>query len=110
MSDLPRDFINKGSHSECCNAPMYDEQNMCSACKEYCMSNEAKEQMLEVGREYAAAKAARAATGTRVLDDEDEDECPHDETDHYICLECGKDTLDDAIAAAEFRADCLEDR
>jgi hypothetical protein len=45
------------------------------------------------------------ATGTRVTDPEDEDECPHDEHDHYICLDCGKDIMDELIA----RADLLRD-
>lgn len=54
--------------------------------------------------------AARRATGTRVLDEGDEDECPHDEHDHYICLDCGKDIMDDVIAAAELRADSMQDR
>jgi hypothetical protein len=40
----------------------------------------------------------------------EEDECPHDEHDHGICLHCGKDITDDLVAAAEFAADCLEDR
>jgi hypothetical protein len=48
------------------------------------------------------------ATGTRVPDYTDE--CPHDELDHGICLDCGADRMDDMVAAAEFRADCLEDR
>ena len=87
--------------SECCNAPLIDEWNMCSHCKEYAMSIAAK---AEFERQHELWKIARAATGTRVV--EDEDECPHDETDHHICLDCGKDCLDDAIA----RADLLEDR
>lgn len=39
-----------------------------------------------------------------------DDECPHDENDHGICLDCGKDINDDLVAAAEFAADCREDR
>lgn len=39
-----------------------------------------------------------------------EDDCCHDEHDHGICLECGKDVMDDLVAAAEFAADCREDR
>lgn len=33
--------------------------------------------------------------------DEDEDECPHDEHDHYICLDCGKDIMDTIIDRAD---------
>ena len=41
---------------------------------------------------------------------ETEEECEHDEHDHGICLHCGKDVWDDVVAAAEFRAECLENR
>ena len=37
-------------------------------------------------------------------------DCPHDELDHGICLDCGADRFNDVIAAAEFAADCREDR
>jgi hypothetical protein len=40
----------------------------------------------------------------------EQEECSHDEHDHGICLSCGKDVWDDVVAAAEFRAECLEDR
>lgn len=86
--------------SECCNAPLIDEQNMCSACKEYAMSNAARAQMEYYHESW---KAARAATGTRVV--EDEDECPHDEHDHYICLDCGKDIMDTLIDRADMLGD-----
>jgi hypothetical protein len=39
-----------------------------------------------------------------------QEECPHDETDHGICLDCGLDVFDDIVAAAEFAADCAADR
>ena len=39
-----------------------------------------------------------------------EEECPHDEHDHGICLDCGKDIFNDLVAQAEFAADCREDR
>ena len=42
--------------------------------------------------------------------EEDDETCPHDEHDHGICLECGRDIMDDLVAAAEFAADCREDR
>jgi hypothetical protein len=38
------------------------------------------------------------------------DDCPHDEHDHGICLDCGRDIHDDLVAAAEFNADSREDR
>lgn len=61
--------------------------------------------MAEARREYDAATPAERA---KVLGEEDE--CPHDEHDHGICLDCGKDITDDLVAAAEFAADCREDR
>lgn len=63
--------------------------------------------MAAAKQEYDAATPAERA---KVLGEEDEDECPHDEHDHGICLDCGKDIWDDVVAAAEFRADSLEDR
>lgn len=38
--------------------------------------------------------------------EQEQEECPHDEHDHGICLDCGKDIMDDLIG----RADFLEDR
>lgn len=38
------------------------------------------------------------------------DDCPHDEHDHGICLECGKDIWDDIVGAAEMACDAMEDR
>lgn len=34
-----------------------------------------------------------------------QEECPHDEHDHGICLDCGKDILDDLIGRAELLED-----
>ena len=53
----------------------------------------------EAMEEYKLWQAAR-----------EQEECEHDEHDHGICLNCGKDVWDDVVAAAEFRAECLEDR
>ena len=39
-----------------------------------------------------------------------EDQCTHEELDHGICLECGKDCMDDLVAQAEYYADCKADR
>jgi Fe2+ or Zn2+ uptake regulation protein len=50
---------------------------------------------------YNAEKAEREAY---------EDECPHDEHDHGICLECGKDIMDDLVGRAEMLRDEMEDR
>jgi hypothetical protein len=36
--------------------------------------------------------------------------CPHDAKDHSICMECGKDCFQDDVGAAEFAADCAQDR
>ncbi len=42
----------------------------------------------------------------KVALEKEQEECPHDEHDHGICLDCGKDIMDDLIG----RADLLEDR
>lgn len=34
-----------------------------------------------------------------------QEECPHDEHDHGICLDCGKDIMDDLIDRAEMMRD-----
>jgi len=52
----------------------------------------------EMREEYAAWKAAKARR-------EQEEECPHDEHDHGICLDCGKDIMDDLIGRAELLRD-----
>lgn len=44
------------------------------------------------------------------ITDDVNDDCPHDEHDHGVCLECGRDIMDDLVCAAEFAADCREDR
>ncbi|HZZ98608.1 MAG TPA: hypothetical protein VFG51_01615, partial [Candidatus Saccharimonadia bacterium] len=38
--------------------------------------------------------------------EKEQEECPHDENDHGICLDCGADIFDDLIG----RAELLEDR
>jgi hypothetical protein len=38
--------------------------------------------------------------------EQEQEECPHDEHDHGICLDCGKDIMDELIG----RAELLEDR
>ena len=41
----------------------------------------------------------------------DEDsECTHEEKDHGVCMDCGKDCFDDDIARAELMRDSREDR
>ena len=37
--------------------------------------------------------------------EQEQAECPHDEDDHGICLDCGKDILDDLIGRAELLKD-----
>jgi hypothetical protein len=39
-----------------------------------------------------------------------QEECPHDEHDHGICIDCGKDIMDDLIGRAEMMRDAAEDR
>jgi len=36
------------------------------------------------------------------MNDTEQETCPHDEHDHGICLDCGKDILDDLVCAAEY--------
>lgn len=38
--------------------------------------------------------------------EQEEEQCPHDEHDHGICLDCGKDIWEDIVGAAEMRRDC----
>lgn len=52
-------------------------------------------------------KRARAEYDSQSRPPED---CPHDELDHGICLDCGKDCFDDLVARAEYMADAKEDR
>jgi hypothetical protein len=40
----------------------------------------------------------------------DEEDCPHDEHDHGICLSCGKDITQDLVAKAEAASDAAQDR
>jgi hypothetical protein len=42
----------------------------------------------------------------RLAKEREQEECPHEEHDHGICLDCGKDIMDDLIG----RAELLEDR
>lgn len=52
----------------------------------------------EMQEEYRLWKAAKEQR-------ELEEECPHDEHDHGICLNCGKDVLDTLIDRAEMMRD-----
>ncbi len=74
-----------------------------SELEEATKENQRLEAMYEARKEYDASKEERERKAYQ-------EECPHDEHDHGICLECGKDIFDDVIAAAEFAADCREDR
>ena len=38
----------------------------------------------------ALARADYDQEKARIKREEEQDECPHDEHDHYVCLECGK--------------------
>lgn len=48
--------------------------------------------------------------GRKLHAEMEQDECPHDEHDHGICLDCGKDIMDDLVDAAEMARDAAEDR
>lgn len=48
--------------------------------------------------EYAEFKAAQQKR-------REQEDCPHDEHDHGICLDCGKDIMDDLIDRAEMMRD-----
>lgn len=52
----------------------------------------------EMQEEYEAWKKAKEQR-------ELQEECPHDEHDHGICLDCGKDIMDDLIDRAEMMRD-----
>jgi Fe2+ or Zn2+ uptake regulation protein len=41
---------------------------------------------------------------------EEENDCPHDEHDHGICLDCGKDITDALVEQAENASDARQDR
>lgn len=56
-------------------------------------------EMQEAREEYEAHKR-----------EQEMDECPHDENDHGICLNCGKDIMDDLVGWAEMQRDAMEDR
>ncbi len=71
---------------------------------------EEEDRLLAMGEARKEYDAATPAERKQVLHQEDEDECPHDEHDHCICLECGADITDDLVGAAEFARDCREDR
>ena len=66
------------------------------------MSNTDEQQraasMEEARREYEAHKKAKA-------EQRYQDECPHDEHDHGVCLDCGKDVFDDLVGRAELLRD-----
>lgn len=52
----------------------------------------------DLSREIAAEREAR------------QNQCSHEEKDHSICLECGKDCFDDDLAAAEAAYEARLDR
>jgi hypothetical protein len=81
---------------ENCGEPL-EEDEVCSTCEARML-----EAMLEAREEWEHRRAIQKQK-------EYQDECPHDEHDHGICLDCGKDVWDDVVASAEFRAECLRD-
>jgi hypothetical protein len=58
--------------------------------------------MQEALGEYAAHKAQKMLEAYQ-------EECPHDEHDHGICLDCGKDIFDDIVGRADIYRDSLND-
>lgn len=89
---------------EACGTKLIDQCFRCGApqcCPKCCLEEEVSR--AEALAEYNAHKAAQAKR-------EEQDECPHDEHDHGICLDCGKDIMDDLVDAAESAADAREDR
>jgi hypothetical protein len=71
---------------------------------------EDEHEALERRASMEEALAEYPAHRRRVTLEQEQEACPHDETDHGYCLECGKDCFDDQVAAAEFAADCANDR
>ena len=55
---------------------------------------------------YAEWKRERAARAKQA----EQEDCPHSEHDHGICLYCHKDIWDDLVGKAEAWADAKEDR
>src|SRR4029450_13498673 len=54
------------------------------------------------------AMAEDAAHRAKVEREQEQEECPHDETDHFVCLSCGKEL--DVGEAIDRAMDYLEDR
>jgi hypothetical protein len=55
----------------------------------------------EEERDRAEAKAEYDREKRR----EEQEECPHDDHEHGVCIECGKDIMDDLIGRAEMMRD-----
>ena len=60
--------------------------------------------------EASMARGMGASSGEGGVLNEDDEQCPHDEHDHGICLDCGKDITDDLVAQAENASDARQDR
>lgn len=70
-------------------------------------AEEAEEQRLEDER-YEAMRSAKVeydADKERRDKEKEQAECPHDEHDHGICLDCSKDIFDDLVGRAESMRD-----
>lgn len=74
--------------------PNCDDEKYCEAC----FRKEAA--LMKV--EYDAGRLTPACDGSTDCGDSGcQDCCPHDEHDHGICMDCGKDRTDDLVGAAE---------
>jgi hypothetical protein len=85
-----------------CDEENFTEAESCADCGATMMTEQELRQKefsrLDALAGYAAHKARRQKQ-------EDQDECPHDEHDHGICLDCGKDIFDDLVGRAEYLRD-----
>jgi hypothetical protein len=92
--------------SQCCGATSVSEVDehltgICSSCKDHAVFTSSAEESSrrEAFADYSKEKQER-------IRQEEIEECPHDEHDHGICLDCGKDVFDTLLD----RADYFEDR
>jgi hypothetical protein len=67
-----------------------------------------EEEEMEFSR--AEALAEYGAYKTQKQREEEQEECSHDEHDHGICLNCGKDIFDDLVGRADFLRDSIRDQ
>lgn len=68
------------------------------------MTHYSEEAAADQAREISMNEAMREwrAHRDQQLKKQEQEECPHDEHDHGICLDCGKDCFDDLLARADY--------